>query len=35
MLDLPVNRILIAVAVFIGLVAVLRHVMTRRPRDRT
>lgn len=31
MLDLPVNRILIAVAVFIGLVAVLRHVMTRRP----
>jgi hypothetical protein len=31
MLDLPMNRILIAVAVFIGLAAVLRHVMTRRP----
>lgn len=30
MLDLPMNRILIAVAVFIGLAAVLRHVMTRR-----
>lgn len=31
MLDLPMNRIIIAFAVFIGLLAVLRHVMTRRP----
>jgi len=35
MLDLPMNRILIAVAVFIGLAAVLRHVMTRRPAIET
>ena len=35
MLDLPINRILIAVAVFIGLAAVLRHVMTRRPAIET
>ena len=31
MLDLPTNRIIIAFAVFIGLTAVLRHAMTRRP----
>lgn len=31
MLDVPMNRIIIAFAVFIGLTAVLRHVMTRRP----
>lgn len=31
MLDLPMDRIIIAFAVFIGLLAVLRHVMTRRP----
>ena len=35
MLDLPMNRILIAVAVFIGLAAVMRHVMTRRPAIET
>lgn len=35
MLDLPMNRILIAVAVFIGLAAVLRHVMMRRPAIET
>lgn len=35
MLDLPMNRILIAIAVFIGLVAVMRHVMTRRPAIET
>jgi hypothetical protein len=35
MLDLPMNRILIAFAVFIGLAAVLRHVMTRRPAIET
>lgn len=31
MLDLSMNRIIIAFAVFIGLTAVLRHVMTRQP----
>lgn len=31
MLDLPMNRIIIAFAVFIGLTAVIRHVMTRQP----
>lgn len=35
MLDLPMNRILIAIAVFIGLAAVMRHVMTRRPAIET
>jgi hypothetical protein len=35
MLDLPMNRILIAFAVFIGLAAVMRHVMTRRPPIET
>ena len=32
MLDLPMNRIIIAFAVFIGLTAVMRHVMTRQPQ---
>lgn len=31
MLDLPMNRTLIAFAVFFGLTAVMRHVTTRRP----
>lgn len=35
MLDLPLYRILIAFAVFIGLLAVLRHVMTRQPLVET
>jgi hypothetical protein len=35
MLDLPMNRIIIAFAVFIGLAAVMRHVMTRRPAIET
>lgn len=35
MLDLPMNRILIAFAVLIGLAAVIRHVMTRRPAIET
>ena len=35
MLDLLMNRILIAIAVFIGLAAVMRHVMTRRPAIET
>ena len=35
MLDLPMNRILIAFAVFIGHAAVMRHVMTRRPVRET
>ena len=35
MLDLPMNRILIAIAVFLGLAAVMRHVMTRRPAIET
>lgn len=35
MLDLPMNRVIIAFAVFIGLTAVLRHVMTRRPAIET
>lgn len=35
MLDLPMNRIIIAFAVLIGLLAVLRHVMTRRPTIET
>lgn len=35
MLDLPMNRILIAIAVVIGLAAVMRHVMTRRPEIET
>lgn len=35
MLDLPMYRILIAFAVFIGLLAVVRHVMTRRPLVET
>ena len=35
MLDLPMNRILIAIAVVIGLAAVMRHVMTRRPAIET
>ena len=35
MLDLPMNRIIIAFAVFIGLTAVLRHVSTRRPTIET
>lgn len=35
MLDLPINRILIGIAVFIGLAAVMRHVMTRRPAIET
>ena len=35
MLDLPMNRILIAIAVFLGLAAVMRHVMTCRPAIET
>lgn len=31
MLDLPMYRVIIAFAVFIGLTAVIRHVMTRQP----
>lgn len=31
MLDLPMYRVIIAFAVFIGLMAVIRHVMTRQP----
>ena len=35
MLDLPMNKVIIAFAVFIGLAALLRHAMTRQPLVET